>query len=452
MSSAKSANISEDDSLHSLLQDLEIPSEYARYDSITEAETIARLEFWQSNVSSILSELNTKLKQRSELTLEQQTKVVSVASQFDGDGDWISHDVKILANDVLAHFADPSVVFLEHLLTNRIKPIFRSNPHPSLNPSTGRRLPRPTGGPLAAQDYYEDQTWKNHPGAANLTMWCIRHLQAETYERVWHLVIPPVMTLLDDYEAQYKLQGIAIISEILLHVPKDLLKRTGIDSLLFTSLKTTLTFLHNPNTPSLIRVAVPTTISLILLTTSPGSSERFDQLCILLGEGIIGGVWIYASRDVDTIQASVEVIPQLVSALGVGSVRYLKAMIPQLTHPLQSDLVTFNPDTIPLKLTSLRALRSVIQECSPRIHRWKGAILEGAAKCWVVVVESGRQSEDVRDLKVQMKALCAELAKTCPSVLQEEYPRLLELDAGLFGELLPSDISLESQIPDGTPR
>jgi hypothetical protein len=49
---------------------------------------------------------------------------------------------------------------------------------------------------------------------------------------MWHLVIPPVMTLLDDYETKYKLQGVIIVEEMLRRVPKDLLKRTGVDGLL----------------------------------------------------------------------------------------------------------------------------------------------------------------------------------------------------------------------------
>jgi hypothetical protein len=54
------------------------------------------------------------------------------------------------------------------------------------------------------------------------------------YDRLWHLVVPPVMTLLDDYEVVYKLRGIAIISQMLKTVPPDLLRRTGVDELIFS--------------------------------------------------------------------------------------------------------------------------------------------------------------------------------------------------------------------------
>jgi hypothetical protein len=50
------------------------------------------------------------------------------------------------------------------------------------------------------------------------------------------------MTLLDDYEAPYKLRGIRIVAEMLQRVPNDLLKRTGVDVLLFTVRQSQLPF------------------------------------------------------------------------------------------------------------------------------------------------------------------------------------------------------------------
>lgn len=42
------------------------------------------------------------------------------------------------------------------------------------------------------------------------------------------------MTLLDDYQVTYKLHGISIISRMLKTVPPDLLRRTGVDELIFS--------------------------------------------------------------------------------------------------------------------------------------------------------------------------------------------------------------------------
>ena len=40
------------------------------------------------------------------------------------------------------------------------------------------------------------------------------------------------MTLLDDFETKYKLQGVIVVREVLLRLPKGLLKRTGVDGLI----------------------------------------------------------------------------------------------------------------------------------------------------------------------------------------------------------------------------
>jgi hypothetical protein len=212
------------------------------------------------------------------------------------------------------------------------------------------------------------------------------------------------MTLLDDYEAPYKLRGIKIVSEMLERVPKDLLKRTGVDELLFTvclipphpflaltnsilkSLSISLTNLHNPLTPSILRTAILTTLTLINRSTAPGSQVRFDKLCTLLGDGIIGNVWIYASMEPESVQATLEVLPDVIEMLGIGCARYLKALIPQLTHSLLPSLVNQSRD---MQFASLRTLGVVVDECAPRMPRWKDTILDAIAKCWVEIIDTG---------------------------------------------------------------
>ena len=70
-------------------------------------------------------------------------------------------------------------------------------------------------------------------GAANMKVLVAQsYLQSQCVERLWHLYIPPIMTLLDDHQAKYKLQGVQLVSQLLEVVPPALLRRTGIDTLL----------------------------------------------------------------------------------------------------------------------------------------------------------------------------------------------------------------------------
>ncbi|KAK7471096.1 hypothetical protein VKT23_002511 [Stygiomarasmius scandens] len=312
--------------LPTLLSSLQIPEEYGERD-ISEAEAISKLDAWKENASRVLDNLKDLVKQakREGLTSQESAHIIAATAPFDGQGPWIDSQTKTLADEILAEFPEPDIPTMTCLLAQRVKPLFQSNPHPSLNLSTGRTLPRPAGGPMATQDFFEGQVWKKSAGASNLVAWCVKHIKSEDYDRLWYLLIPPIMTLLDDYQAYYKLQGVQIVLELLKRVPKEVLKRTGLDGLLRGSLNACLGQLETPETPALIRGAISATLSLIQLTTVPSSTQQFDQLCALLGEGLIGTVWVYSSEKLDVILASLEVLPVLVDSLGLGCIRYLKA-------------------------------------------------------------------------------------------------------------------------------
>jgi hypothetical protein len=97
---------------------------------------------------------------------------------------------------------------------------------------------------------------------------------------------------------------------------------------LFQSLNRSLTQLQSPETPRLLPLAVSTSLTLIRLTTPAGSAARFDQLCALLGDGIVGSVWPYASGDrLPALLASIDALPPVLEMLGVGCARYMKVLI-----------------------------------------------------------------------------------------------------------------------------
>ncbi len=75
-------------------------------------------------------------------------------------------------------------------------------------------------------------------------------------------------------------------------------------------------------------------------TTQPGSEERFIQLCALLGDGMMGSVWMYGSEDADAVEASVDVLPILVHALGIGATRYLKVRFSTFSGCSERDQVS----------------------------------------------------------------------------------------------------------------
>ncbi|KAH7931416.1 hypothetical protein BV22DRAFT_998586 [Leucogyrophana mollusca] len=433
------------DFIPGVIGSLVVPTEFSHYERIADSDTTIRLERWKGDARIYLSQVQDLVDrgEHLQLSLKNQADIVTAVAAFDGQGSWISEPLRKLATKILEAFSEPTDSMLEQILSQNVKPVFRSNPHPYLSEATGRKLPRAAGGPMASQDAYEDQTWKSRPGISNVISWCIGNASSRSYESLWHLIIPPVMTFLDDYEARYKLCGIQLASNMLKSVPRELLRRTGVDGLLLRSLLSTLNHLRNPETPSLIRAAVPATLSLIHGTTAPGSSQRFEQLCSLLGDGIIGGVWIYAYADPDTIEASIDVLPDIIITLGIGAARYLKALIPQLVHPLIP--VPLTQPSGPMQLAALRALGTVIDVCAPRMCKWKCTILEGVGKCWVSLVDSGAEDEKAYAVKVALRDTCAKLAIACPTIVEGEYSQMVAFDPILFKGLVIPLEHVESQ-------
>lgn len=134
---------------------------------------------------------------------------------------------------------------MKQVLEHTVKPIFRaSNPHPHIDPATGRslppsriaRLPQQGGLSSLTQDFFdgEGQRWKESVGLGAVIYWCIDSISPDVYHDAWHLAVPPLMTLLDDYQARYKLWGLLIAGRMLRSVPPSLLHKTGIDGLLKT--------------------------------------------------------------------------------------------------------------------------------------------------------------------------------------------------------------------------
>ncbi|KAI6004225.1 hypothetical protein EDD15DRAFT_2360528 [Pisolithus albus] len=316
--------------LDALLDALVVPPAFSRYDRITDTAALSDMQAWKSRVLPTLSQLD--LSSSSPSTAEQ-ANLVRVLAPLTASAPWTSSESRTLAAALLATVS-PTATLVTYTLSNVVKPLFAATPHPRLHLATARALARPAD----TQDTYHHQPWKDHPGLEEVLRWCILNTQSSTYEQIWPLILPPTMTFLDDYEVPYKVLGVRLISDMLTRVPPELLLRTGVDALLFTSLTNALNHLRDPSTPELIRATVPTTLQLIDLTTpslfpNPSSplpstddtrgasskdlslslspslhrslATRFDRLSTLLSSSILGTVILYTPTAVPSEPAPI---------------------------------------------------------------------------------------------------------------------------------------------------
>ncbi|EIW82173.1 hypothetical protein CONPUDRAFT_143656 [Coniophora puteana RWD-64-598 SS2] len=457
-----------------ILSDLRIPSEFTAYEKIAEVETLRRLEEWKARAQEALQELREMLVRLEGTDTSQEIKegnsddrnrsgqskrvrddaaVIQAVAPFAEEElgvsstPWTTPSSRAHAQAILAPYDTlPAPLALE--LLTLVKPIFAKNLHPRLHPETARALARPAGGDAATQDYFEAQEWKKCPGIGGLLAWILTRMEAEAYERAWPLVIPPMMAFIDDYEPHHKLAGVRIVARMLERVPPELLRRTGLDALLNNSLSSAFRSLHSDHTPDLLRATVPTLLLLTDKSTSPATETRAERLSAIIGDGLIGTVWTYAYRDPETLAAATEMVAVVVQRIGIGAARWLKAIIPQLTHALAASAnvgIDAGLPTVPmsrlLQVASAQTLAIVVEVCAPRMGRWRYTILDGVGRCWISLEDRLREGEkegpeeDV--LRIALKGVVKNLQAACEETTKD-LVELCVFDDHLFAGLLPS--------------
>jgi len=187
-----------------LLKQIRIPPEYARMGD-TPPQDIAdlpvRLESWRLGVATRLRDLASHLAISGGLSTEEQSLLVIHVAQYVGDDPWVSNDARSQAErthppwpsiphpreahipelpGILGNYVSQSVPLITHVLFNQVRPVFQSHVHPKVDPSTGRVLSRVAGGPLASQDLYASQSWKeSHPGIPNVLLWVVARIEVK---------------------------------------------------------------------------------------------------------------------------------------------------------------------------------------------------------------------------------------------------------------------------------
>ncbi|KIJ19819.1 hypothetical protein PAXINDRAFT_7094 [Paxillus involutus ATCC 200175] len=509
--------------LKQVLDSLAVPSAFSQYKTITDESVLTKLYTWKSNLQSSLSQLDSF--DVPTLSLSEQADLVRVLAPLTAVAQWSSPEIRLVASALLSTLI-PSRQVINHVLKHIVKPLFAPTPHPRLHTSTARILPRPAD----TQDTYVQQTWKEHPGLDEVVRWGVLNSEPSAYESTWPLLLPPVMSFLDDYQVPFKVLGVRLVSDMLTRVPSELLLRTGVDALLFTSLMSSLNHLRDPSTPELIHITVPTTLQLIDLAnpslsplhgislhTQPHSNEpgqatelihtlspthskslstRFTRLSTLLSSALLGTVIMYTptllppdpapgpdpdpfadSEHVDTnseqvadtqpptkqpvnptLVAAAQTLPSVLSALGMGSSRFLKGVIPVLAEwlalPVSSaagvssavgrvpsvgasaadvaeSIGQLDQDTglsvpeLALYFASLSSISVLFRTCTPRIRRWATTLVDALGRCWVGCLDAEGQSGDnrvpkdsLRLLKERLRETAVQLAELCPDVVE----------------------------------
>lgn len=343
---------------------------------------------------------------------------------------------------------------VSHFLKLTIRPLFAKAKLDSVT-DQGRKNTVPKLPPKIGMGGDEDakKPWKGEREghALALLRWCVQSLDEKSVEKFWPLLVPPTLTLLDDWELQYKRIGVDILHSLLKATPPSLLERTGLGPVFADALMPCLTYLPSltpePDSVALLSVTFPALFALTNLRypkaplpTSKLSSEESRQLHVktldtILQKGILHA-YSYSSQYPSILRALFDNFAILLKDLGIDSVRHLKYGLPVLTETLAHPLTNATQQNDML-ISATVALQSVVLNGWPRMLEHKGEVLKGVTLCWLKLIESS-EAQSTEILRSELKETVAMLKAAVgdKADLAAEFRDLVEADRRLEDLLL----------------
>lgn len=295
----------------------------------------------------------------------------------------------------------------QHFLRLTIRPSFAKVQLPSVT-STGRRSINENLARKFTQmeiDDSETRPWKYDGYSLDMLRWIVSSLDTQTVEKVWQLLIPPLLVIVDDSSPLIKAEGCKLFSEELRMTSPTLLARTGLGGVIEDAIMPCLTYLP-PLTPEeecipILSAAYPALLSLADVRYAGSSREtnssRYKNKFLhkLVRDGIFYGL-SHAGENVKVAQVLLDQLCQIVQSLGLESVKHLKNLLSTLSGYLTDPLGIVYP---PLLKSATKTLQTVILNAWPRISLYRLQIIRSLAVCWVRVADL----DNMHDLKDELQ-------------------------------------------------
>ena len=371
----------------------------------------------------------------------------------------LRHPGKAIAEDAIAEVqphqqnqngGELTSSLLHHFLKLTIRPLF-IKAKPSSVTDKGRKntttvLPKK----ITAENMDDslNKPWKSGKDAyaLDLLRWCVSSLDEQLVEEVWPLIVPPLLTLVDDWEVKYKQLGAELMRKLFEVTPPTLLARTGLGEVFEAALMPCVAYLPTITSEEesipLLDAVYPALLSLAQVrfprTENPTSGpdrQRTKVLDTIIRKGIIYG-YTHCGDHPHIVSTLFPHLIPILNALGIETVKHLKYIIPMLTETLSHPLVDTQAAATLLN-KSIMAMQAVLLNAWPRMAEHRGEVLKGVALCWLKVVDDGGDwAEGLReDMKETVRMLAVaigeeiDFAADCRMLVETE-PRLEGLFVG----------------------
>ncbi|RUS32623.1 hypothetical protein BC938DRAFT_474862 [Jimgerdemannia flammicorona] len=219
------------------------------------------------------------------------------------------------------------------VLESHVRPAFAAQgTHPALDKRRRRK------GDV--EPFYETQPWKERRqgdewDAVEVLNWCVLDTRSQSHHITSHfkkpdlepllpLLVPPILTLIDDWEVKYKTTGVVLLRHTLRNINPTHLSKMGLGDVFFDAVTTCLTYVNDPDSHiPLLCEGFPCALELARALHPRGSEKYIVAHERVLVNGVLSGL-TYAGESLAVRRVLLEQVEEIYEGLGAVGVRYLK--------------------------------------------------------------------------------------------------------------------------------
>ncbi|KAL9044302.1 MAG: hypothetical protein Q9214_002552 [Letrouitia sp. 1 TL-2023] len=375
---------------------------------------------------------------------EDEVLAITCLASFTDERDaWVTRgayeDARVLLSQTLGRIKGSSKLYqtlMTQILRHQVKPLFAKSKTPLLT-AQGRKAIYPLPAAFETVDVDAgNKLWKyRSPHIVTVFKWVLEQIDGPLVESNWPLIIPPILTLLDDASVECKIRGCESLLSLLKKTHSSLLERTGLGEVFHNALLPLLLYLPTltPEEESLpLLEVVYTTLIELARARHPADGQRHLRLKTLdqvFRYGILQG-YSHAGEHVKIANLLLHKTTSMVHEMGIHFVKHLNRVLPILSSVLVAPLGTAYP---PLLMTAVQTIQVIVLYAWPRVPFHKADILESLVICWHKIDEEkgrSRELENVRQRIEETVSLLAAISKKDAS-FEDEMQALADADPRL---------------------
>ncbi|KAL2912706.1 hypothetical protein HK105_207814 [Polyrhizophydium stewartii] len=319
------------------------------------------------------------------------------------------------------------------VLSSTVRPMFD---HPAVDDQGRRAVPSLRDRREAAlkhtnpadRFFDRDQGWKAGPAVAVLDF-CASHLDRDALHEVLHLLTPPMLTLLDDFEVPYRLCGVKLVHKCLVGTADPAnVRHTGLGPVFIEALAASTTYISDAE---LLGAALKAVRALLPVLYDADTPELINVLDTHIRERVVARFMFVLSGHARALQQiMLREFVELIAMCPVLVFKFLKA-----TLRTACDVLEVYQTDRDVQIAAADAIIAMIRFGWPRIPAYRGLIIKTAAESWrlsreLVLPSRMRNPAADRELDARLHRII-ELA---------DLAVVSMIDKDLFGPLVPESL------------